>query len=632
SLLFFCISVRAQLTKSVYNYSGTNIRYWQFKPRGYDQNSAHKFPLIISLGGVGERGDTDDEMNTIAANGILLQVTNGATMQFTYNGQQESFLILSPQLSKSYGNWQEFYIDAMIEYAKANLNVDPNRIFLTGYSLGGGGTWKYATSSAARAANLAGIIPAAGSPDYYTNGFCYIAQNKVATWAFHAADDGTVDPNYTRFAVSSINACSGLQVPARARIYPDGNHAIWNVRTYDTSNTWQYPNIYQWMMKVSRSINPATDVPPVANAGPTVINLTVPARNTNIVLNGYPSSDADDIVSEYLWTKASNNPLYYFTNFYGTAQTSEWPAPTVVSSSNGSGGWLDLGDYTFTLQVKDYKSQISTTTITYHVQKPATGNALPGAYVDGNTVTLSSTQTSTSFSGEGKDWDGTLSAYKWTQLTGPATVTMNGADGNFVTMSNVVTPGTYTFRFRVTDNQGGTGDATATIIKQSASSLPVTYGYFRGESAGSSNVLSWATVQESNSDHFNVQRSTDGVLFTPIGAVTATGATNGSSYTFTDVNAPQGKALYRLQQVDKDGKSTISDIITINNAGRGYVMTAWPNPAKDNLWVTISGNLYGKLQVLVTDMQGRVVSQELISKSQSSFRKDIHISQLQSGL
>lgn len=632
ALFLISMGTRAQLTSGSLSYGGNTVWYWQFKPAGYDPNSSHHFPLIISLGGVGERGNGPDDLYKIMQAGLMLQINAGNNMQFTYNGQTESFVVLSPQLSTSFDNWQEFYIDAMIDYAKANLNIDPNRIFLTGFSLGGGGAWKYATSSAARAANLAGIIPVSASPDWYPGGFCNIAQNQVAVWSFHSGDDPLIDPNLARGAINSVNSCSPL-VPARLHMYPDGSHAIWNARSYDTSNYWQYPNVYQWMMKVSRAINVATDVPPVANAGPNIV-LNVPVRDQDIVLNGLASSDADDIVSEYRWQKTGGtgpSSLYFLSPVgWGTSDTMDRPTATVVRYANQSTDWMDLGTYIFTLQVKDYKSQVSTTTVTYTIQIPPGQNGQPGAYIYNNNVTLNSTQNSTGFFGVGKDWDGPNPSLQWTQLSGPATTTLSGADGPALSISNISTPGTYTYRLRATDNLGATGDAIATVTKLAA--LPVAYAYFRGESAGSGNLLSWATTQEINSDHFDILRSADGRQFVAIGTVGATGAANGSAYHYTDANAPQGKSYYRLQQVDRDGKSTMSDIVTIDNAGRGFTIGAWPNPAKDNLSVTINGNLYGRLHILVTDMQGRIVQQELWTKTQMIFRKDIHINGLQSGL
>jgi len=640
ALFTIAMGANAQFATKSLVYNSNTVWYIEFKPAAYGPAPAHKLPLIISLGGVGEIGDGATDAESIKQAGLPLQITNGATMKFTYNGETESFVVLAPQFSKILfnsmttngvvgGPWPEFYTDAMIDYAKNNLNIDPDRIFLTGFSLGGGGVWRYATSSAARALNLAGIIPAAGSPDYYPGGFCNIAQNKVATWAFHGGNDGTVLPSITTNAVNNINICSGLQVPARANIYPDGGHAIWNVRVYDTTNYWQYPNVYQWMMKVSRALNPATDVPPIANAGPTLVTITVPARDRDIILNGVPSTDADDIVSEYRWTQTGGPTLYFFSDLYGTSNSYNRPTAPVVSYANGGVDWLNLGDYTFTLQVKDYKSQISTTSVTYRIQLPPSGNALPGSYIDNDNIVLNSTQTATFLNGVGHDWDGTIGAYQWAQ-TGGAAVSLSGANGNTLAITNINAPGTYNFRFRVYDNLSAFTDAFATVTKLAA--LPVTYAYFRGESVGSSNQLSWATAQESNNDHYDVLRSADGTSFSTVGKVSATGAASGSKYGFTDVNAPQGKSYYRLQQVDKDGKSTLSDIISINNTGRGYAIATWPNPAKDNLSVTVNGNLYGNLQVAITDMQGRIVKQELWIKNLTSLKKDIHISELQSGL
>ena len=93
-------------------------------------------------------------------------------------------------------------------------------------------------------------------------------------------------------------------------------------------------------------------------------------------------------------------------------------------------------------------------------------------------------------------------------------------------------------------------------------------------------------------------------------------------------------SYYRLNQVDKDGKSALSDVVTINNgnAARGYTISAFPNPVKDNLSVLINGNLYGHLQVVVTDMQGRVVLSRQWTKTQSALRASLPTGGLQSGL
>src|SRR4030095_9054393 len=106
------------------------------------------------------------------------------TMRYYVNGKWESFVVLMPQLSASYGDWQNFYVDAMIDYAVKNLKGDPNRIILTGLSLGGGGVWKYASASSTNAAKLAAIVPVCSTCQM--SNAANIASNNLAVWGFHS--------------------------------------------------------------------------------------------------------------------------------------------------------------------------------------------------------------------------------------------------------------------------------------------------------------------------------------------------------------------------------------------------------------------------------------------------------------
>ena len=90
-------------------------------------------------------------------------------MRFTWNGKTESFVVLIPQLHPKYSSWPSFYVNALIDYAVKQLRIDPNRIFVTGLSLGGGGTWIYASESVTNARRLAGIVPVVG-PCQMSNG------------------------------------------------------------------------------------------------------------------------------------------------------------------------------------------------------------------------------------------------------------------------------------------------------------------------------------------------------------------------------------------------------------------------------------------------------------------------------
>ena len=135
---FHAATFSQQVAKSIPYPSSPDgvIGFLQFTPKDY---GSQKHPLIIFLHGIGERGNGTTQINSVANNGTPNLCANGATMRFTVGGQTSSFVVISPQLSGQYGYWPTFYVKEMIKYAKANLLIDTNRIYVTGLSLGGGG-------------------------------------------------------------------------------------------------------------------------------------------------------------------------------------------------------------------------------------------------------------------------------------------------------------------------------------------------------------------------------------------------------------------------------------------------------------------------------------------------------------
>ena len=79
------------------------------------------------------------------------------------------------------------------------------------------------------------------------------------------------------------------------------------------------------------------------------------------------------------------------------------------------------------------------------------------------------------------------------------------------------------------------------------------------------NLLEWSTLEEFNSEQFQVEKSIDGIEYEKIGKVQAAGTTNGEkSYRFLDINATTDKAYYRLKQIDTDGTISLSEIALVN--------------------------------------------------------------------
>src|SRR5688572_7227012 len=104
--------------------NGQFIGFLEYKPTDYTANPNKTYPLIIFLHGIGERGNGTTDLLRVAANAIPRYIAAGHPMRFYYNGQWETFLVLSPQLANGMGYWPEFYVEEMIKYASQNMRID----------------------------------------------------------------------------------------------------------------------------------------------------------------------------------------------------------------------------------------------------------------------------------------------------------------------------------------------------------------------------------------------------------------------------------------------------------------------------------------------------------------------------
>ena len=233
------------------------IGFLEFRPANY--GSQHH-PLIIFLHGTDERGNgRPSEIQSVAANGIPRLCAAGASMQFTVNKQTSSFVVLSPQLSKQYGAWQAFYVKEMIDYAKQQLDIDSNRIYITGLSLGGGGVWASITSTAELTRRIAAAAPVCGTQDMVDSNFCsLLGAAHLPIWAFHSADDRSVPVQATEHAEVLGNICK-LNPAIKISYYQAGGHVRTWLNAYDTGHVQVLlkdgvkpapgPNLYEWFLQ-----------------------------------------------------------------------------------------------------------------------------------------------------------------------------------------------------------------------------------------------------------------------------------------------------------------------------------------------------------------------------------------------
>lgn len=197
-----------------------------FLPRGalHSRGVAKtRWPLMVFLHGSGEQGS---DLASVKVNGPPKQVDDQPDFPF---------VLISPQLPAGLGSWDRTRLDALLDWALASLPVDPDRVVLTGLSLGGYGTWEWAT---ARPDRFAAIAPIAGVGD--PKQAC--ALKHMPTWAFHGDRDDVVPVAASFDMVQAIRACGGQP---RLTIYPDTGHWSWVPAYLD-------PALTLWMLEQRR--------------------------------------------------------------------------------------------------------------------------------------------------------------------------------------------------------------------------------------------------------------------------------------------------------------------------------------------------------------------------------------------
>lgn len=152
-------------------------------------------------------------------------------------------------------------------------------------------------------------------------------------------------------------------------------------------------------------------------------------------------------------------------------------------------------------------------------------------------------------------------------------------------------------------------------IGESGAPLPVQLISFRGWNEGTVNHLQWETSSEINSDFFDVQRTNNLTEnFSSIGKVDAAGISSSLlTYNFIDENPFSGKNIYRLSLVDKNGNQNLSNVVEIDLNEMSSVISAFPNPATDNIQLTINSSEEKNSSIEIMDELGRIIYSREIS-------------------
>lgn len=199
-------------------------KYLLFLPEDYGKINK-QWPMILFLHGAGERG-SDLEI-----------VKKHGPPKIVKDKKDFPFMVVSPQCPAN--SWWPDETDVLISLLDdivARYDIDINRVYLTGLSMGGYGTWHLAYKYPDRFAAIAPIC--GGGIRLYADKL-----KDIPIWAFHGAKDKVVPVKESEEMVKAINARGGN---ARLTVYPDAGHDSWTV-------TYNNQELYDWFLKHRRS-------------------------------------------------------------------------------------------------------------------------------------------------------------------------------------------------------------------------------------------------------------------------------------------------------------------------------------------------------------------------------------------
>jgi PKD domain/Secretion system C-terminal sorting domain len=388
--------------------------------------------------------------------------------------------------------------------------------------------------------------------------------------------------------------------------------SITNPTTAATAVTGLVAGVYKFELKVTDNngaidtdtmqvtVNAAaSNIPPTANAGADQ-SITLP---TNSVILSGSGTDPDGTITAYAWTKISGPANGTITN------------PTTAATSVTG---LVAGIYKFELKVTDNNGAIDTDTMQVVVFAP---NIAPTANA-GLDQSITLPTNSTNLLGSGNDPDGTIIAYSWTKISGPAAGTITNPASAATSITGLVA-GIYKFVLRVTDNNGGTGTDTMQVTVNPDNIAPTA-------NAG----LDQAVILPANNVTLNGSGTdVDGTIvayaWRQIGGP-ADKLTSINTATTVLQNLVDGTYKFELTVTDNKGatgKDTVSIIAKQEIAPSQNSINVYPNPVIDYTTVEINTtNNKSGLLIVVTDLQGRTVYTKQIPAGRYSIKERINMS------
>ena len=378
---------------------------------------------------------------------------------------------------------------------------------------------------------------------------------------------GPSDLRHSQFSASLVKGCSG------------GNRILLNASS-NANGTITVNSIYNNDVNTSLFIDSLTNLSSgTYNVSYQYRNILSPTFLTG--MNGWGCDVITDTIVVSPYTQPLFNPAaavalcgatrqaallpdstggvapYTFQIIAGPATTSQQASPVFPG--------LATGTYTFLMAdacANSYSRSITIDTV-----------AIPNVVAAGSTCVGSPTTLSLPAS--------PFFSYSWQRPNGSIST------GSTLTLNPVSASDLGTYTISVTSTVGGcTSTNSKSITLNACQALPQTLLHFSGQRKNGNTQLNWQTADEIDMRYYIVERSTDGIVFTPVQRVAATGK-NLNTYSATDTHVPAGVVYYRLQTVEISGLINYSPIISFNN-GNTQPLNVYPSLITGNTPVTVT--------------------------------------------
>jgi predicted peptidase len=203
------------------------IHYLLFTPSEYKADG-RPWPLLVFLHGLGECGNNELERVKVHGPPKLVE-----------SRDDFPFVLVSPQCPPPPGGmkdvptaWKAEQLIQLVDHVANKMNVDQKRVYVTGLSMGGYGTWRLV---AAHPERFAAALPICGGGEEQA---WAESLRRVPIWAFHGARDAVVPLSESEKMVDAVRRAGGQ---VQLTVYPDVEHNSWT-QTYDNEE------VYEWLL------------------------------------------------------------------------------------------------------------------------------------------------------------------------------------------------------------------------------------------------------------------------------------------------------------------------------------------------------------------------------------------------